>query len=471
MKRVTLLAAVLLMAGAIFASQQKKVDEQTTQWRYELQPAVGQAAEGSALVRVWTYSKNANIAVGQAAKNAVHGIIFKGYATSNDDSRIIGRDAIIADANIEAANAAYFEQFFATGGAYQRYVSEVNNGVPDQILKVGKEYKIGVTVVVMVDQLRKRLETDGIIAPANEVTGKMPTIMVVPSSVYCNNRKAIKTINENGSVTNVPDYEKALLENNDLVQAIAAINARLTKRGFEVKNLNSALATVKTEAREDAALKSIEYGEGVQETAIDVLRRVAKADIWIEIDWNENLVKGGSQKTLTFTMSAIDAYTDFFIGGVSPSTSRTEYASTFNAAVMIESAIQGQFEPFCNTLVTYFNTLVEKGRPIKMRVMMWKDFDETLMSEYDGYELHEIIEDWIADNTVKGKYGSPDVSPSGNRMTIEQIRMPLVNKKGRDQDPMRWARELRNMLNTDYGIESNLSSKGLGEVLLVIGSK
>ena len=108
MKKLFLImcAAVVCMASA--TAQQRKADKETAQWRYELQAAVGQAAQGSAMVRVWTYSTKPTIAEGQAGKNAVHGIIFKGYPNSTDGSRIIGREPLINDPSVEDANAAYF---------------------------------------------------------------------------------------------------------------------------------------------------------------------------------------------------------------------------------------------------------------------------------------------------------------------------------------------------------------------------
>ena len=467
-KILTLLAVVLCIFGA--SAQQKKADKQTAQWRYEIQPVVGEAAQGTALVRIWTYSKSNKVAISQAAKNAVHAIMFKGYPASNDGTRIVGREPLIADPAIEEKKAEYFEEFFKEGGAYQRYVSFVNNGVPDQILKVNKEYKIGITVVIMIDQLRERLEQDGILAPTTTVQGKMPTVMIVPSKVYCNNHKCMKTYNNQGQTEYIQDFEKALLD-NDLNQAITALNARLVARGFETKNLSSALNTLKTEKAENAVMMSIEGGASVAETPIDVLRRVANADIWIEINWTENTIKGGSEKTLTFSMSAIDSYTDFVVGGIPPTTSHNSFSSSFNIALAIESAIQGQFDPFCNTMVDYFKTLAAKGRAIKVRVFCWDDWDGNLMEEYDGDELNEIIEDWLADNTVGGKFGAPAISPSGKSMTIEQVRMPLTDAKGRDNDPKRWARGLRNKLKEDYSIPANISTKGLGELLIIVGSK
>ena len=93
------------------------------------------------------------------------------------------------------------------------------------------------------------------------------------------------------------------------------------------------------------------------------------------------------------------------------------------------------------------------------------------MAEFEGEELHDIIEEWVAANTVNGKFGSPDISSSGNRMIIEQVMIPLKNKKGRDLDARSWARDLQKKLRDNYGIESNLSTKGLGQVQLIIGGK
>lgn len=420
-------------------------------------------------MRVWTYSTKPTIAEGQAGKNAVHGIIFKGFPSSMDGTRIVGREPLINDPEIEEANKDYFKEFFKTGGAYQRYVSYIGNGIPDQQIKVGKEYKIGVVVIVLVDQLRKRLEDDGIIK-AMEVSGKMPTIMVVPSALWCNKNGFIQTYDNQGKTEYVPDYEKALLNSTDLKVAINTINARMANRGFPLKDLEAALKTLKTESAEDAMTNS-KYGDVIAESPIDILRRTAKADIWIEIEWFTSAEKGGSQTRLNFSMEALDAYTDVVVAGVPPTTSQAVYTSSFQLPIMMESAIQGQFDPFCSSLKNYFDKLVANGRPIKMRILTWEGFEDGLMAEFDGDELHEIIENWVADNTVKGKFGSIDMSPSGNRMTIEQVQIPLQNAKGRDLDARSWARDLQKMLKNKYTIESNLSTKGLGQVQLIIGEK
>jgi hypothetical protein len=473
MKRYLFLAVSLLIGLPLFAQAvaKNKANKDTEHWRYELQAAVGQAPQGAALVRVWTYSKNANVATMQAGKNAVHGIMFMGYPPSMDGTRLPGRSPLIENRAVETTQEAYFDAFFADNGSYQRYVSFMGNGVPDQVLKVGKEYKVGIIVTVMIDELRKRLEQDGIIAAMeNSVSGKMPTIMIVPSAMWCNKNGYMQAFENQGKTEYVPDYEKALLNSTDLSLAINTINAKMAERGFPLKDLEAALKTLKNESAEDAMMTS-KMGDAIAESPIDILRRTAKADLWIEIEWYTTPDKGGSQVRLTYSMNALDAYTDVVVGGVPPTTGQAEYTSKFQLPIAIEGAIQGQFDPFCKSLQKYFSDLGKQGRAIKMRILTWDSFDDGLMAEFDGDELHEIIEDWVAANTVNGKYGSPDLSPSGNRMTIEQVRIPLQNDRGRDLDARTWARGLQKMLKNNYSIESNLSSKGLGQLQLIIGGK
>lgn len=158
----------ILMFSMIFSScvTQRIVNKQTLQMRYEIEATEGQAIQGNVLVKVYTYSSNKNIAIAQAGKNAVHGVLFKGTAPVNNGSvRIPGQKPLITDYNAETTYHQYFQEFFYDGGKYQKFVQIVNNGVPDvgDIIKVGQEYKVGVKVLVAKDALRKEMESAGII--------------------------------------------------------------------------------------------------------------------------------------------------------------------------------------------------------------------------------------------------------------------------------------------------------------------
>lgn len=161
----TLILALLMLISTVASAQWKneKANKDTRIWRYDIE-CEGIAKLGSKLVKVWSYSKNPKHAISHAMKNAVHGIIFKGYAGGGQGCTSFS--PLVKDAETEGKNMEFFDSFFADGGEYLKYVSAATDGniAPGDRLKISKrEYKIGAVVNVQVDQLRKRLESKGIV--------------------------------------------------------------------------------------------------------------------------------------------------------------------------------------------------------------------------------------------------------------------------------------------------------------------
>ena len=142
-------------------AQRKKADKETVEWRYEIAcEKVG--SQGTYLVKVWSYSRKPDVALEQAKKNAIHGVIFKGFSGNGCATQ----KPIARSASLEAEKAEFFKLFFADGGKYMKFVTSSNNGAPGagDVTKVGKkEYKVGIVVTVQKDLLRKDLEAAGII--------------------------------------------------------------------------------------------------------------------------------------------------------------------------------------------------------------------------------------------------------------------------------------------------------------------
>lgn len=141
----------------------KKADKQTVAWRYELE-AEGTGVQGTYQIKVWSYSRNVETATEQSKKNAVHGIIFKGFLSKN---RIPGQKPLARNHELYSENKEFFDKFFKTGsGDYMKFVTLANNGYigPGDRIKISnKEYKIGVIISVNVSELRKYLESKGLI--------------------------------------------------------------------------------------------------------------------------------------------------------------------------------------------------------------------------------------------------------------------------------------------------------------------
>ena len=161
----SLLLIVLTSFSLSISAQNKKADKDTRNWVYEIEP-VGVGTQGSYLIKVWSYSKKPMVALEQAKKNAVHGIIFKGFTGIQG---VPGQRPLTNNPNLEVEQAEFFKNFFAEGGKYMKFVNITNDGsvAAEDRLKIGKEYKIGVVVSVNVAGLRKDLEDAGMVRGLN----------------------------------------------------------------------------------------------------------------------------------------------------------------------------------------------------------------------------------------------------------------------------------------------------------------
>ncbi|MDD3405467.1 MAG: hypothetical protein EOM76_07595 [Sphingobacteriia bacterium] len=292
---------------------------------------------------------------------------------------------------------------------------------------------------------------------------KKPTIMVVPSDAWCIKNGYVQTFDNQGKTITLPDYKAALQNNTDLLLAISKINEMMTERGFPLKNLESALKTLENQAAEDAMLTSKE-GSEVAESPIDKLKKTAKADIWMQLTWSVNQV--GPKRSLTFNLQGLDAYTDKQIAGASGTS-----APTFSAElpVLLEEAVVAYLDNFNAQLQAHFDDMFANGREITVRIKTWNSMEDGLETDFDGQELSEIIEAWMADNTVQGRFSTTDATE--NMMYFEQVRIPLFNDKNRAVDARGWVRGLQKHLRDVYQLESKLMMQGLGQAQLVIGEK
>jgi hypothetical protein len=180
---------------------------------------------------------------------------------------------------------------------------------------------------------------------------KKPTIMVVPSDVWCNTNSYMLEFDNQGTKVKVPDYKKALQENADLLLVISKINELMAARGFPLKNLESAIKTLESNAAEDAMTTS-KSGADVSESPVDKLKNVAKADIWIQMTWTVNVT--GPKKSITFNLQGLDAYTDKQIAGAS-GTGQPSFSAEL--PVLLEESVLAHLDNFNTQLQTHFDDL------------------------------------------------------------------------------------------------------------------
>ena len=296
---------------------------------------------------------------------------------------------------------------------------------------------------------------------------KKPTLMVVPSDAWCIQNGYVLTFDDQGSTIRIPDYKRAFQENAQVLQVISQINGMMAERGFPLKNMESAIKTLESNAAEDNMRSSKDSGSGVSESPIDALKKVAKADIIMQLTWTIN--KTGPKKSINFNLQGLDAYTDKQIATAS-GTGAPSFAA--EVPVLLSEAVLSHMDNFSSSLQTHFDDMFENGREIIIRIQKWDDWDGDLETEFgdDDEELGIVIEDWLADNAVKGRFNTTDMT--ADMALFEQVRIPLFNEKGRAIDARRFVRELSKKLkDAPFEIPNKVVMKGLGRATIILGGK
>jgi hypothetical protein len=292
---------------------------------------------------------------------------------------------------------------------------------------------------------------------------KKPIIMVVPSDNWCITNGFFMEFDNQGSKMKISDYKRAVQENTELTLVMNKLGELMAARGFQLKSLEQTLKSIESEAAENAMTTS-KTGAGVSESPVDKLKSVAKADIWMQINWKINSF--GPKKSVTFDLAGFDAYTDKNVAGASGTGNDLIGAPL---PVMLETAVLSHLDNFNGLLQKHFEDMFENGREVTMRIKKFDSFDGDLESEYEGEELGSIIEKWVSDNTVKGRFSTTESSE--NKMYFEQVRIALMDATGKAQDTRGWAKGLQKFLKEKYQITAKLTMKGLGQASIVIGEK
>ncbi len=301
---------------------------------------------------------------------------------------------------------------------------------------------------------------------ANQSFGqaKKPTIMVLPSDVWCNTNGYMMEFDNQGTKVKVPNYKKAFQENADLLTVISKINGLMADRGFPLKNAESALKSLESESAENAMLTS-KTGAAVAESPVDKLKKTAKADIIMQLTWTVNTT--GPKKSITFNLQGLDAYTDkqvaTAVGTGTPS-------FTAELTVLLEEAVLAHLDNFNASLQAHFEDMFANGREIIIRVKKFDSWDGDLEKEFAGKELGDVIEGWLKENTQKGRFSTTDATE--NMMLFEQVRIPLYDAGGKAVDARGFCKDLQKFLQAPpYGITNKLMTKGLGQATIVLGEK
>lgn len=294
--------------------------------------------------------------------------------------------------------------------------------------------------------------------------GVKPTITILPSDNWCNQRYFTQNFNNQGTNIKVPDYKRAFQEDVELPQVLSKVGGILTGYGYSLKDAEQEIKNLETRQSEDNVMSSKSSGAMISETPLDILKRRLKSDIIIQLWWN--VTKDSKGKIVSFTIEAFDAYTSKRIATATGNSK----PSNETLPIILEKSVKENIKEFDKQIDKWYADQNKNGREILLTVRCWDNWDEDLETEYNGEELTDCIRQWMRENTVNKSCNLSDGTETF--VQFEQVRIPLKNKNGEPMDAREFANNLRKYLQkSPYNITSKVIIRGLGEAILVLGEK
>lgn len=294
---------------------------------------------------------------------------------------------------------------------------------------------------------------------------KKPTLMILPSDNWCEQRYFMTEFDNQGTKQKVPNYKQAFQEDTEIGQVISKIGSLMIDRGFPLKDAEQELKAIEARTAEDNMTTSSSSGSGISESPLDKLKNKAKADIIIQIWWKVSKTDNG--RVVSFVLEAFDAYTSKRIAA---STGNGSPNNTEIVPVLLQNAILSNIDPFVAQLQAHFDDMFNNGREINLTLKKWSSWDKDFETEVEEKEIIDYVNEWLQKNTVKGRFNVSDVSE--NKVRCEQVRIPLYDSNNNAVDARQFAKGLQKYFKAaPFNYEVKLMTRGLGEAILVFGEK
>lgn len=294
---------------------------------------------------------------------------------------------------------------------------------------------------------------------------KKPTLMILPSDNWCEQRYFMTEFDNQGTKQKVPNYKQAFQEDTEIGQVISKIGSLMIDRGFPLKDAEQELKNLEARTAEDNVTTSSTSGSSISESPLDKLKNKAKADIVIQIWWKVSKTDNG--KVISFVLEAFDAYTSKRIAS---SSGNSLPNNSEIVPVLLQNAILANIDPFVNQLQTHFDDMFTNGREILLTVKKWSSWDKDLETEVDGKELVDYVNEWLQQNTVGGRFNMSDATE--NIIRCEQVKIPVYDSNNNSIDARQFAKGLQKYFKAaPFNYEVKLMTRGLGEAILVLGEK
>jgi len=276
------------------------------------------------------------------------------------------------------------------------------------------KYKLNTMNKIFITQLLLLLFTN--VFTQNNVNTVQPKIMVIP---YVKEGQDIRTILE-------ADFNKRT--------AVSEVKKAFDSRGFTTVDFVS-----KLKAAKDNQIMTSDNQTDLKTQIVEM----SGCDIYVEVEIEPNISSSGNSVNLI--LQAFEASTG---NSLSNENCRSNKFYTNDFAVLSSKAVESCIEPFLNTMQIKFTDIVNNGKSVIVDFSFAQGSPYSMSSEMgaDGLPFSDILEEWVANNSVKNNYhiqGTTD-----KKMIFDDIHIPLKDANGKNYNSTKYALDIFKFLKS-----------------------
>lgn len=290
----------------------------------------------------------------------------------------------------------------------------------------------------------------------NPIEQARPTIMVIPSDNLLKRYGALTTQKIEGVNTNIYDYYKYLLANDDNKTILSLISGNFVDQNYPVQDFELTLKQLRNNEAFDAA-------DDIGKDTKTILLTTVQPDLIIELDYSTKMnMRGNMNSTYSYTLNVIDPYTNNVIATATQSDLKGN-----NALDALSKPMRSNLAKINDDIVKSFGEILQRGRNITVRINVASDSHINLDSRsITGNTYTDWIVDYVKTHTVKGAYKLQ--RNTAKELYFVNCRIKLLNDDNSQYGVYDWARDMSNSLYVNLGVESTNKAQGLGEVVITI---
>lgn len=280
----------------------------------------------------------------------------------------------------------------------------------------------------------------------NAIDQALPVIMVLPSDRVLKEYHSLKETG-NGVERN---YQTYLLSSSSNKALTSAVQNEFNQLGYPLNDLEQTLKQLANRSATDEA-------DQLAKDAKTLLLATAKPDIIAELDYKTALDRKTFKKTLDYTLTFMDAYTNKVISTKTGSSNDCDFSKS----------LKEQMPSISNELQRYFSDILTRGREISVRITVESSSNINLQDEsIEGQVYANWIDDYMDTHTVKGTYRLN--TNTKYELAYTNVRIATLNEDGTQHSAYQWGRDFAKAMRKKLGVKVSNLSQGLADVHLVI---